>query len=89
MRVLDDARRRWAEGIKEHRKNGEGAFQGDPVLEAYEEHLDALNYHAEAYRRFMISPLKFFVVQWATFVTANLIRWEIDKTRLFYDNDSS
>lgn len=50
MDIEKAARQKNHAGRQEHRPNG-GEFVGDPVVEAYKECLDGMNYAQEAVRR--------------------------------------
>ena len=70
---------RYRQGRKEYRKSNE-PFVGDPLLEAYDEALDGLNYQSTAYRKQMLPWWRFAAVQWMTFAVAVLLRSGIDRT---------
>jgi len=46
MHLFDAVEKRWEKGRATYRPDG-GPFKGDPLLEEYEELLDAINYHIE------------------------------------------
>lgn len=79
MGVLADADRRWRRGRKEYRRADE-PFVGDPLMEAYDEMLDGLNYQSVAYRKQMIPWWKFWLAQWSVYLVAALLRAEIERT---------
>ena len=78
MGILIEAKQRFEEGRRHYRKHPKAPFVGCPVREAYQEHLDSLNYVHEARRQGRIGPLAYALLQGSSYMSAWLLRRRIE-----------
>ena len=57
MPVVEARKQKWLEGIKNYRESENDPFQGDPLIELFDELLDAINYAETANLPWMMRSL--------------------------------
>ena len=78
MGILIEAKQRFEDGRRHYRQHPRAPFVGCPIREAYQEHLDSLNYVHEARRQGLLGPVSYALLQLASLTSAWLLRRRIE-----------